>query len=332
MLMRLSRVAALLALAVGGLAIWGPGTARALDLKLVHNVEFGPETRAAAAELAAAVATATAGRHRATSQAVGEMDNDGELVADLKAGKLAFAVITQAAGGAVAAEAKAISAPFLFSGRESAHRALDGRIGEEIAPRFASKGLVLLGIWDIGFRHLANGLRPVSKPHHLHGLRIRVPFHEPTIKLFEALAADPKPMRFFDLQSRLQLGVVDGFEDQLVEMGSSTLMPYVKYVSLWTHQYECAFLVASDRVWKELDPADRQALLGAARAATQRQRMLVDKTQAEVRRKLEAQGTAFNEVDNDAVFAALPDAVKDPKEMPGEFLRAMRAVVAKAGK
>ncbi len=332
MLMRLSRIAAMLALAAGGLVLSVSVPARALDLKLILNTEFGPETRTAAAAFAEAVAKATSGRHRATSEVVGESDDDGALVAELAAGKLAFAVITQPAGEAVAGEAKVIAAPFLFPNRDIAHRALDGGIGEAIAPKFKAKGLVLLGTWDVGFRHLANGLRPVVKPHHLHGMRVRVPFRDSTIKMFEALAADPKPMRFFDLQARLQLGVVDGFEDQLVEMGSGPLMPYVKYVSLWTHQYECAFLVGSEPLWKDLDPADRQALLAAARDATQRQRQLVGETQAGTRRKLEAQGTVFNEVDNDAVFAALPDEIKEPKEIPAAFLRSMRAVVAAVGK
>ncbi|MDF2615568.1 MAG: hypothetical protein K0Q47_223 [Sedimentibacter sp.] len=57
--------------------------------------------------------------------------------------------------------------PFLFPDRETAYAAMDGEVAKEIEAKFEAKGLIILGWWENGFRHITTADTVVEKPEDL---------------------------------------------------------------------------------------------------------------------------------------------------------------------
>ena len=100
--------------------------------------------------------------------------------------------------------------PFLFKNADQAFAVLEGPIGEELASKFQDLGIITLGWWDNGIRHITTKETPVTKPADLQGLKIRTRADPITIDIFQALGAATEQIAFSELYVALQQGVVDG--------------------------------------------------------------------------------------------------------------------------
>ena len=63
--------------------------------------------------------------------------------------------------------------PYVFRDIGHAHRCVDGALGTLLSERTCARtGLVPLGYWDSGFRHLSNTHREIRSPADCRGLRV----------------------------------------------------------------------------------------------------------------------------------------------------------------
>jgi tripartite ATP-independent transporter DctP family solute receptor len=180
-----------------------------------------------------------------------------------------------------------------------------------------SKGIRILGVWENGFRHITNNVRPIVKPDDLKGIKLRVPGGVWRVKMFKAYGANPSPMPLAEVYSALQSGVMDGQENPFPQIASAKFHEVQKFLSLSGHVYTPAYLVVGEDAWKKL-PADVQATLAKIAsdmgdfARSQGERLdkeLMDKV---------APPMKANEVDKDA-FIGASRAIYDDfgKEVPG---------------
>ena len=169
-----------------------------------------------------------------------------------------MSVNSQGASSAVLPELAALGLPFLFPNAAAAYKVVDGPIGEELAQRFESVGLIVLGWWDNGIRHTTNSKRPINRPEDLRGLKIRTPPDPMTIDIFQALGAATQQINFDELYVALQQGVVDGQENPLANIQSSKLYEVNRFISLTGHKWECNPVFASRIAWGRLRPEDRR--------------------------------------------------------------------------
>src|SRR5918994_1144371 len=153
------------------------------------------------------------------------------------------------AGSALLPELAAFGLPFLFPNPAAAYKVVDGPTGAELAQRFEKVGLISLGWWDNGIRHISNSKRPINRPEDLRGLKIRTPPDPTTIDIFQALGAATQQINFGELYVALQQGVVDGQENPLANIHSSKLYEVNKFVSLTGHQWQCNPVLASRIAW-----------------------------------------------------------------------------------
>ena len=63
--------------------------------------------------------------------------------------------------------------PYLFKDRETAHKVLDGEVGQEVLDSLSDKGVIGLVYWENGFRHLTNSKKPVTSVNDLQGMNMR---------------------------------------------------------------------------------------------------------------------------------------------------------------
>jgi tripartite ATP-independent transporter DctP family solute receptor len=123
-----------------------------------------------------------------------------------------------------------------------------------------AKGIRVLGVWENGFRHITNNVRPIVKPDDLKGIKLRVPGGVWRVKMFKAYGANPSPMPFAEVYSALQSGVMDAQENPFPQIASAKFHEVQKFLSLTGHVYTPAYLVAGEDFWKKL-PKDIQASL-----------------------------------------------------------------------
>jgi tripartite ATP-independent transporter DctP family solute receptor len=187
--------------------------------------------------------------------------------------------------------------PFLFSDPAAAFKLLDGPLGKELADKSAAKGLVVLGYWDNGIRHISNSKRPILTPADMKGLKIRVPPDAVTIDIMNALGAETQQIKFAELYVALQQGVVDGQENPLANIDASKLYEVQKYISLTGHKYEMTPFLMSKRTWDRLSEADRKIIMEAANEATAVQRKLSREADERLLVELPKKGVKIDKVD-----------------------------------
>jgi tripartite ATP-independent transporter DctP family solute receptor len=187
-----------------------------------------------------------------------------------------------------------LEVPFLFDDLASAHRALDGDLGQKMAEAVrAATGFELLGMWDNGFRHFTNRLRPVRSPSDCVGMTVRVqpnPIHE---SLFRAWGAIPKAMDLNRGIEAISSGEVDAQENPLANTVAYGVDRVHRFVTMTGHLYGARGLWANRNRMETL-PADVADLVRrAAREAIVQQRKDAAEGEKQLRRRLEEQGVEF---------------------------------------
>ena len=138
----------------------------------------------------------------------------------------------------------------------------------------SEKGLVPIG-WGInGFRQLTNSKKSVRTPDDLKGMKIRVAGSRMFIRTFQLLGANPVTMSFSDLYPALQQGVIDGQENPLKEIESSSFYNVQKFVTIWNYAYDPLIMMMNKKSFDGVCKQDQQALFAAATHARDVQRKL----------------------------------------------------------
>jgi tripartite ATP-independent transporter DctP family solute receptor len=123
-----------------------------------------------------------------------------------------------------------------------------------------AKGMRILGVWENGFRHITNNVRPIVKPDDLKGIKLRVPGGVWRVKMFKDYGANPSPMPLAEVYSALQSGVMDAQENPFPQIASAKFHEVQKFLSLSGHVYTPAYLVIGEESWAKL-PKDVQNTL-----------------------------------------------------------------------
>src|SRR5918996_2576183 len=124
----------------------------------------------------------------------------------------------------------------------------------------SAKGMRILGVWENGFRHITNNVRPIVKPEDLKGIKLRVPGGVWRVKMFKDYGANPSPMPLAEVYSALQSGVMDAQENPFPQIWSAKFHEVQKFLSLTGHVYTPAYLTVSEDAWKKL-PNDVQTTI-----------------------------------------------------------------------
>lgn len=274
--------------------------AQAIKLTLGHGAAPGNPRHEASVRFAEVLRARTGGRIEVQVAPSAQLGDDAAMVTALRTGALDISANSQGAVANAVPEYAAFGMPFLFATLPQAWKLLDGPLGRELAERSAEKGLVVLGYWDNGVRHMSNSKRPLLKPEDLKGLKMRTPPDAVTVDIMQALGAEAQQIKFAELYVALQQGVVDGQENPLMNIHASKLYEVQKYISLTGHKYEMTPFLMSKRSWDRLSEADRKAVQEAATEATTLQRRLSQESDDKLVADLKAKGVRIDVADKAA--------------------------------
>jgi TRAP-type transport system periplasmic protein len=282
----------------------------AIKLTLGHGAAPGNPRHEASVKFADTVKAKTNGRIEIQVAHSSQLGDDAAMVTALRSGTLDLSANSQGAVSAVVPEYGALGLPFLFGDISKAWQMLDGPIGKELAEKSAAKGMVVLGYWDNGIRHISNSKRPIKSPADVKGLKLRTPPDAVTVDIVQALGGDAQQIKFSELYVALQQGVVDGQENPLTNIASAKLYEVQKYISLTGHKYESTPFLMGKRAWDKLSAADQKVFMDAAAEATQMQRKLSKEADDKLVAEIRAKGVQIDSVDR-APFVQATKSVYD---------------------
>ena len=208
--------------------------------------------------------------------------------------------------------------PYLVKDRKHMARIEKEVFWPVIAPTVEKKGLKVIAVWENGYRHITNSKRPIDTPDDLKGIKLRVPEGKWRVKMFQAYGANPSPMKFSEVFTALQTGVMDGQENPFTQITSAKFQEVQKFISLTGHVYTPAYVTVGAKKWETL-PADvRKALEDTAKETQAWVYETAEKGDKDLLDKILAAGVKSNVPNKDAFVAASKPVYEEfAKEVPG---------------
>lgn len=269
---------------------------QALELQFGHTGEPGSLLALSAEEFARRANERLEGRAEVVLFGAGQLGSDSQLLQRLKLGTLDFALPSTIMSGEVELIGL-FEMPYLVSDREHMGRIEQEVFWPSIAPGANDVGLEIVAVWENGFRHITNNLRPIDTPEDLAGMRIRTPPSAWRLRMFEAYGASPSPLSFTELFLALQTGVFDGQENPLSQIHSARFQEVQRYLTLTNHTYTPAYLVTGATRWASHDPEIREILTEVARETQAYVYETAERLEGELLELLIADGMQVNEAD-----------------------------------
>lgn len=163
--------------------------------------------------------------------------------------------------------------PFLFSGKESAQKALDGELGDYIRSLLEGTGIMIGGPISIveGYA-VFNNVRPISKPADFANLKIRTQQAPSHIDMFKALKANATPMDYTELFTACQNGTVDGCENCVSLAAPDAFYEVQKYGTDLMHIMSSSIASVSEVWYNSLSDELREIFDGGLKAKSDWQR------------------------------------------------------------
>ena len=264
---------ALAAAFAGMLASGGAQAETVFKLGLVGS-PGNPETDAAM-KFADLVKEKSDGEYRIDVLHSGQAGGEREIAEGLQFGTMDFAVLAGILQNFDPA-LMIVEWDLLFKNNEHVRAAMNGEIGEEISERLVDK---------VGARKLATFMRsprllttskPVEKLEDLKGMKIRVPEMAARIEIWKALGAEPTPMAFPEVVPALQLGTIDGQENPIGVITSTSMDEAVDYLADTKHLYGFMLLLTAEGTWEKIPEEDRALFEEAAAEAASSNDELVE--------------------------------------------------------
>ena len=265
-------------------------------IKFGHLNNEGHPTSLGVKKFAEIVAAKSGSKIKVQEFAASALGNELQQQSALQGGVQEMLVASTTSLNGIVKEFGMLDFPFLFANAKQADAMVDGPLGKMLSAKLAEKGVVVLGFFDMGFRNVTNGKRPITKPEDLEGLKLRVIPNPVFLETFKTFKANPLPMPFAELYNALESKAVDGQENPFSVILSNKFYEVNKFVSGTNHVYATNPVQISKRFWDKLSPVEQKLLQDAATETVAYQRGVSREAAAKAVGELKAKGMAFNEL------------------------------------
>ena len=304
-------------LALSVMLLWSGSAVAQTELKFGHVGEPGSLFAKSADEFAKRANDKLGNKAKVVVFGSSQLGGDKELLQKLKLGTIDFALPSTV----MSSESDLFGMfemPYLVKDRKHMGAIEKEVFWPQLAPEAEKKGLKILAVWENGYRHITNNRHPIKVPADLKGIKLRVPEGKWRVKMFQTYGANPSPMKFSEVFTALQTGVMDGQENPFSQIVSAKFQEVQKYLSLTGHVYTPAYVTVGTKKWASL-PADvRKVLEDTARDAQKFVYAAAEKDDNELINVIKKAGVQVNEADK-AAFVAASKAVYEEfgKEVKG---------------
>ncbi|MBN9411043.1 MAG: TRAP transporter substrate-binding protein [Burkholderiales bacterium] len=320
-------IIALAAVAVTGLA-------QAQAAKFGYGASEDNSQGMAVKRFAELVKTKTSGRVTVNTYASGKLGTDAQMQSAVQGGTQELMVGPTANLVGIIKEYALLDLPFLVTSYKEADTLLDGPVGQTLSQKLEAHGLVGLGYWENGFRHITNSRRVVNRMEDVAGLKIRVIPNPVYIETFKALGANPVPLPYTELYGALETRSVDAQENSLGLLESGKFYEVQKFLSMTGHIYTPYVVLASKKWFDKLSDADKAAVRAAAAEAVPYQRTVNREATDKLKAQMVKHGLQVTDV-SPAEIARMREKVKPvhaqfAPQIGAQLLEQANAEIAKA--
>jgi tripartite ATP-independent transporter DctP family solute receptor len=228
--------------------------------------------------------------------ASGGLGNDVTMISSLRGGTQEMTVPDSSTLVSLVKDFGVINLPMVIQNEKEADALLDGPFGQKLLEKLPEKGLIGLGFWENGFRHVSNSRKPITKADDFAGLKIRVIQNPLFIDTFNTLGANAVPMPFTELYSAMEQKAVDGQENPLATILASKFYEVQKHTVLDKHIYSAWVLLLSKKTWDGFSADEKKAVQEAAREATVFERKTIRAFSEQALTDLKKQGMQVTEL------------------------------------
>lgn len=252
--------------------VFGLAQAQTKTLKFVNQNAKGHPIVLGMDKFAEIVEAKSGGKLKVTVYPGGALGSDQANVSALQGGTLEMASMNSGIFASLVKDFAIYDFPFLFANPAEADAVVDGSFGKSLHAKLEEKGLVGLGYYELGFRHISNSKRPINKVEDLAGLKLRVIPNPINVDWVSALGANPTPLPFPELYAALEQKAVDGQENPVATINGAKLFEVQKHLVLSSHQYNPQSIVISKKVWDGLSADEKKVVQDAVNESIKFQR------------------------------------------------------------
>ena len=317
------KLVSLFSVAVG--VLLAHAAAAQTELKFGHVGEPGSLFQKSADEFAKRANEKLAGKVKVVVFGSSQLGGDKELLQKLKLGTVDFALPSTV----MSSESDLFGIfemPYLVKDRKHMKAIEKEVFWPRLAPEAEKKGLKVLAVWENGYRHITNNRHPIKVPTDLQGIKLRVPEGKWRVKMFQAYGANPSPMKFSEVFTALQTGVMDGQENPFSQIVSAKFQEVQKFLSLTGHVYTPAYITVGSKKWASLPADARKVLEDTAKDVQSFVYATAEKDESELLGKIKSAGVKVNEADK----AAFVKASKAVYEEFGKEVKGSKELIDKA--
>lgn len=193
----------------------------------------------------------------------------GDLPVMVKNGELSLCYISSVRFTEPVPEFKVLELPFVVKDRASVQRAFAGEFGELCKSRMRdATAFRLLGLWDNGFRHLTNRVRPIRTPADCRGLRIRTQMSELHGEALRALGFVPIAVDVKEFVEQIAGERFDAQENPLTNTFNFGVHNYHRHITLTGHLFGASVMICNAQHYAGWPPPVQDAVEEAAGQAT----------------------------------------------------------------
>lgn len=248
------------------------------------------------------------------------LGKESDVVQQVRLGAVDMMVSGTSIWSTLSPEVGVLDLGYLFTNNDHAGRALDGKAGKILTELLLNKANVVtlgygfsLGARNVYTKHL------LKTPEDLKGVKVRVLPVPNFVATLKAMGAAAVPMPFGEIYSGLQMGVIDGVEQDAPTVLAGKFYEVAKFATLTQHIYN-PIVVTMNKASFDRIPADlKPSILKAADEATKYQRLQAAKAEVKAFDELKKLGVTVTATDRD-YFA------KTVKPVWGEFAKQYPAV------
>lgn len=191
-----------------------------------------------------------------------------------------------------------IDLPFLWKDYDHMNRALDGKVGDQIAADLEKSGFkVLAWTTNWGARNVVTANKTINTPEDLKGLKIRTIQSPIYVETINSMGANATPMSFGEVYTAMQTGVLDGFEHGAAVVVSNKLYEVGKNIAITNHFLGPAVFACSLNEWNKLTDAQKKVVMDGAKFAADLNRSLAPIREQEALDFLRSKGVNITTVD-----------------------------------
>ena len=243
-----------------------------ITLRLGHSLSVGSHYDVYAQEFKSAVERISNGRIQCDVYTDKQLGADREAIESVGLGMHEMVVCASSPITTFDKNFLIFDMPYVVTDRNKAEAFFDGPIVASMTKNLESKGFLILGMGENGFRHVANNIKPMLTPEDLKGVKIRTMESPLQVETFRSLGAYATPMSAGELYIALQQGAVDGQENPLNVFITNKTIEVVKFISLTGHFYTPCLMIISKQFFDSYPKEMQEFIVQAEKEARIAQR------------------------------------------------------------